>query len=327
MRPYLIALPDWLPGPLSAHPLFSYGLMLGLGIFLAWGLAAGACRIVGYDARRTSGALFWCVAGGLLGARLFWFASDPAAKLSLLKFLDFTSGGLVAYGGYIGGILGGWAYLRIQKHDFWSFADCTAPSLAIGLGFARLGCFLYGCDYGLPVSKSTPAALRFPRWDLAAPSFANKNPPALDTHMRTHGLAADAAHSLPVIPVQLLESLVGFAIFAVLLVLRRRKSFDGQTLLQFLLIYGTWRFLIEFARGDVDRGVGVMGTPFSTSQVIALLLFAGVAQLWAFLRRRGTVFAVLHPAFAAAGPAAAGRAPRTPPKRNSRKRSGRKGRR
>lgn len=301
MRPYVLALPDWLPDALAARPIFSYGVMLGLSFFLGWGITAAAAKAVGYEPKRTSGALLSAIIVSLLAARAAWFLTDANATFSIPRFFNYASGGLVAYGGYIGGLFGAWAYLRLHRLDFWSWVDCIAPAMALGLGIGRIGCILYGCDYGVPADADTPMAVSYPRWDLASiQGFATRNPPALDAHIGHHGHAADAVTSLWVIPVQVYESLFAFALFGALTLLRRRKRFDGQTVLQFLAIYGVWRFFIEFLRGDLDRGVGWFGTPFSTSQLTSVAILVACVGLWRWLSARGTLFAVAFPTQASA---------------------------
>ena len=88
----------------------------------------------------------------------------------------------------------------------------------------------------------------------------------------------------PLHPVQLYESVVCLVLFAVLLWLRRRKRFDGEIILAYTLLYAIARFVLEFFRGDADRGF-VFGGLLSTSQFIAAILGPVAVALW-FVRRR-----------------------------------------
>ena len=76
---------------------------------------------------------------------------------------------------------------------------------------------------------------------------------------------------------KLYESVVGLVLFFVLVRLSRRKRFDGQVILSHTMLYGAARFLLEFFRGDADRGF-VFGGLLSTSQFIVVILMpvAGV---------------------------------------------------
>ena len=89
---------------------------------------------------------------------------------------------------------------------------------------------------------------------------------------------------VPLHPVQLYESIACAVLFVVLLWLRRRKRFDGEVILSYTLLYAVARFVLEFFRGDADRGF-VFGGLLSTSQFIAVLLAPVAIALWMARRR------------------------------------------
>ena len=93
----------------------------------------------------------------------------------------------------------------------------------------------------------------------------------------------------PLIPTQLIEAAANLLIFFFLLWLRKRRSFDGQIIYAYLMSYSVARFVIEFWRDD-PRGQ-VLG--FSTSQFIAVLLFAVGFGLTLYERRK-SARAVAH---------------------------------
>ena len=74
-------------------------------------------------------------------------------------------------------------------------------------------------------------------------------------------------------------------LFVVLLRLKRRKRFDGEVILSYTLLYAVARFILEFFRGDADRGF-VFGGLLSTSQLIAALLAPLAIALWVGRWRR-----------------------------------------
>jgi phosphatidylglycerol:prolipoprotein diacylglycerol transferase len=74
-------------------------------------------------------------------------------------------------------------------------------------------------------------------------------------------------------------------LFVVLLLIRRRKKFDGEVILAYTFLYGVARFILEFFRGDDDRGF-VFGGPLSTSQFIAVILVPVAVVLWVVRRQR-----------------------------------------
>jgi phosphatidylglycerol:prolipoprotein diacylglycerol transferase len=198
----------------------------------------------------------WAIIGALLGAKgllmlrsLGDYAADPAQLWSLL-----TSAGDF-YGGFVGGLVAaGLFFWRHPALRFWQVADLCAPAIALGQAIGRIGCFMAGDDYGSPTS--VPWAVVFTDPDAA----------------RIGG----APLGVPLHPVQLYESVFCFLLFVVLVWLARRRHRDGDIIVAYTVIYAVGRFLLEFVRGDVDRGF-VFGGLLSTSQLIAVLLLVVVA--------------------------------------------------
>jgi len=197
---------------------------------------------------------------GLLGAKLLlvvidlpYYFSDPSRLLSTLR-----SAGVI-YGGLIAGALGIVWYIRRKKMPVWQTLDTMAPFAALGVGLGRLGCLMAGCCYG--IDYDGPLALTFP------------------DHPECR-----AQPGVPLFPVQPLSTLNGIALCVGLIALLRRKRFDGQVFLAYLFLYSLTRGLLEFLRGDVERGTWLGGS-VSTSQLIAI---AGliVTSIWYFRRAR-----------------------------------------
>jgi phosphatidylglycerol:prolipoprotein diacylglycerol transferase len=137
-----------------------------------------------------------------------------------------------------------------------------APGVVIGQAIGRLGCFAAGCCFGKPAS--VPWAVTFT--DVYA--------------ARQVGTPMDTALH----PAQIYESLACFLIFFLLLWLAPRKSFHGQVVLTYAVLYSCFRFAVEFVRGDPDRG-SMFGGLLSTSQLIAILLVLSAALVFPYLRR------------------------------------------
>ncbi len=165
-----------------------------------------------------------------------------------LKALKFWHGGLAYYGGFLFAAPVGLWYARRKQLGVLRIADLTAPTIAFGLFFGRMGCFFNGCCYG--AHTDVPWAVSFPG--------------------RPH-----------VHPTQLYEAAGALAIFAFLyFYLRPRKRAEGEVFAGLLVLYGLLRFGLEFLRAD-DRG-GFAG--LSTSQWIGVPLVA--LGVWLFVRGR-----------------------------------------
>jgi phosphatidylglycerol:prolipoprotein diacylglycerol transferase len=145
-----------------------------------------------------------------------------------------------------------------------------APSLALGVAFGRIGCFLNGCCYG--DRCDLPWALRFPKGSI----------PWWD-HVHQHWITKDAAQSLAVHPTQLYSAFDGFLLVALLSAYYPLRKRDGEVLALLMVTYPITRFLIEMLRDD--DGVFLMG--MTVSQLISVAIFLGGVGLWVWIRLRG----------------------------------------
>jgi phosphatidylglycerol:prolipoprotein diacylglycerol transferase len=193
-----------------------------------------------------------------------------------LDAIRIDKGGMVMYGGLAAVVLGGLWYLRRAKLPVWTIADLGAVCGAIALGIGRIGCVLAGCDYGKPVDPSFPLAVRFPT-HASGGVFLGIHVPPLPPHAPR--LAAEGFRH----PVQVYQSLAGFAAAAVLWALWRRRRFPGQVLAAFLFVKAAYRFALEYLRGDEDRG-WIAG--LSQAQFFGIVVAAAAVVLWAVLARR-----------------------------------------
>jgi len=145
--------------------------------------------------------------------------------------------------------------------DLWKTADAFALGAPLGLFFARLGCYLKGCCWGIPVQENQLF------------------------HGFSYKLIENQYTALH--PVQLYSAAAALAVFVLLLWVRERRI-PGTVLGAFCLLYGTKRFLLEFYRGDT-RGGSLLGF-LSIHQEISLLLVFGsiifLAQRWRRNRAR-----------------------------------------
>lgn len=262
-------------------PLFSYGLMLALSLIVGWYIVLRLCEKDGIDADKAGRMYVWTAACSVAGARLLYVFTNPGTYVNKpWEILALWDGGLVAYGGFIGGFLTAVVASRKRFFDFslLTWADAVVPSLGTGLMITRIGCLMAGCDFGRPVEAGSAAshwAIRFP---LAAAAAASQR--------RIGILPPDALSSLPVHPTQLYESLIGLLLFGLTMLVRRFRRFTGEMFCAFTIGYGVLRFFVEFLRADEERGE-VLG--WSTSQLIGLCTALLAAALWVSLYRRWKV--------------------------------------
>lgn len=289
--------------PWRAIPMHSYGVMLGLSLVLGWNVTLPLAQRLGLARDRAADCYVVTAATAVAGSRVLYVLTnlsefrDPATHaLSLPAMVSLRTGGLVAYGGFLGGLLGSWLYLRSQGFSLRKWADAAVPSLALGLAVTRIGCFLFGCDFGAPLPRSAPSWLAamgtFPRWEdgRGSPAWVQHTldgfrVDAARCVQQFNGdfrdglchLTAHAHASAPVHPTQLYESLISWALLALLAWTWKRRRFDGQALLVATMGYGVARSVIEVLRDDHERGA-LAG--LSTSQWIGLGTAALAALLW-----------------------------------------------
>jgi phosphatidylglycerol:prolipoprotein diacylglycerol transferase len=280
MRPVLFEI------PLVNFPIHSYGVMLGISFLLGWSLCLRLAEKAGIDRVKGSRARFWTLVFSIVGARIMYFIAQPD-RFSLIDLFKIWEGGLVAYGGMIGGTIAAYIALKRFGINFWEFADYASPGIAVGIAVTRIGCFLYGCDFGA-IAKDLPFAVRYPAHPVA--SQPGRLSPAFEHHVSDlRLLPANAPESLPVHPTQLYETLAGLLLLGVtMLVLRRFKKFHGQVFATLVIGYSVLRFIIEALRDDPQRG---QYFGLSTSQNISILTLVFGIGLFFYLPRRQPVSA------------------------------------
>jgi phosphatidylglycerol:prolipoprotein diacylglycerol transferase len=251
MHPILTTLPGWVP-LIGGAAVYSYGSMLGLSFAFGWLIVLTLAARDGISPTSTRRILTAALVGAIVGARLLFVIANPWSLHGPLDIFRLQRGGLVAYGGILGGILSALLACRRNHVSFWVFADHAAPTLALGLVFTRIGCFLNGCCFGR-ISDSW-FSVRFP---AGSPAFLH--------HLRMGLLDTAAPLSLPVLPVQLVASLNGMVGLLLLAWVYRRRRTAGEVLLTFVIWYGATRFLLELLRDDPQRGTILS---LSTSQFV-----------------------------------------------------------
>lgn len=242
-------------GPFTVH---GYGLMIAIGIILAYYTADKRARANGQNSDIVWGLTVCAVVFGLASAKLLYLIMGIKEIISNPRLLLDFSNGFVVYGGIIGGIAAGYIYCRIRKEKFLGYSDLILTSVALAQGFGRIGCFLAGCCYG--IETDGPLSIVFTHSDFAP-------------------------NNVHLFPSQLASSALDFLNFIVLSIILKKKKVDGEATACYLIFYSIGRFFIEFFRGDLIRGsIGIL----STSQFISIFtLLAGIIAFF-FIRKTGS---------------------------------------
>jgi phosphatidylglycerol:prolipoprotein diacylglycerol transferase len=259
--------------------LHSYGLAIAAAFLIAIFIGTRTAARSGEDPDKIRDLCFWLLVSSLVGARLvFLVTSIPEYARMCREANDcwrafrVWEGGLVFYGGFFAALAFTVWYTRRHDMRFWRTADILAPSVALGHFFGRLGCFAAGCCWGAEAhGRALAWAARFPSESLAYQDYAAR------------GALPDFAELTPPLhPVQLYEAFGELALFFALSLLGRRKRWDGQVLVAWLLGYALLRFTVEHWRGDAERKF-VVGS-WSTSQAIAIAAALLAIALWLWRR-------------------------------------------
>jgi phosphatidylglycerol:prolipoprotein diacylglycerol transferase len=246
-------------GPLAVR---WYGLMYLLGFVLFFVLGKYRARqnlLTGWHPRDVDDMLFYGVFGVIFGGRLgyvlfykltYYFAHP-------LEVLAIWQGGMSFHGGFLGVLIALALFARNRQKRWLDVTDFVAPLIPLGLAAGRLGNFVNGELWGRPTDL--PWAIVFPQVD-----------------------------ALPRHPSQLYElGLEGLALFVLLWFYARRRRPLGAVSGLFLIGYGSFRFVAEYAR-EPDSFLGLLALGFTMGQWLSLpMIIGGVGlMLWAYWRAR-----------------------------------------
>jgi len=194
----------------------------------------------------------YIILGLLIGARLgyvlFYNVSYYIHKP--LEVFAIWHGGMSFHGGFIGCIIAGILIAKKFRTDFWQICDLVIVTAPVGLGLGRIGNFINGELYGRVTD--VPWAMDFP-----------------------------AGGGLPRHPSQIYEfALEGVILFTILWILKDRNWRSGILSALFIVLYGLFRFLIEFFR-EPDPQLGLILGPFTMGQALSfLMILFGVGILY-----------------------------------------------
>lgn len=218
MRPVLIQIGD------IAIP--SYGIMLVVSFLFAIIYAKRAAKKADIPPVIIENLAFYLMLGVIIGGRILYVMFHWGQyEHDILGIIRIWEGGMMFFGGFLGGFLAGMIYLKKQKISVLQVADIVAPAIAIGVFFTRIGCFLNGCCFGTP--STLPWAIKFPAHCVAG---------------------ASPVGDLTLHPTQIYTSLFGLALFFFLNNRLNKPHSRGEIFSFYLMFHGAFRFGINFIR-------------------------------------------------------------------------------
>jgi phosphatidylglycerol:prolipoprotein diacylglycerol transferase len=244
-------------GPLAVR---WYGMMYLLGFVGSWFIIRSLARrrSLPLDADGISDLLFYGIVGVILGGRFGYVLFYNSAYYFQHPLASFAiwEGGMSFHGGLLGVVVAAIIFCRRRGLSMLLTGDILVTAAAVGLGLGRIGNFINGELWGRVTDVP---------WGMVFPG----------------------AGPLPRHPSQLYEALLeGVVLFAVLWLLHRRRAAAGIPFFTFFLLYGTFRFIVEFFR-QPDAHLGFLWGGATMGQVLSLpMILLGLVGLY-FCRRQG----------------------------------------
>jgi len=252
--------------------MFPYEIIPGIDlyvVFLALGVMAAIITFSklsdkrGLEAKLHNFVLYTAIAAVLFGygSAVLFQAFYNISEVGRFEITKTT--GATFYGGLIGGAttflaiyFGIGHFLFSDKTNvkrFFFVADCAAPAIAIAHSLGRVGCLMAGCCHG---------AVTDAWYGIYMVNIAKK-----------------------VVPIQLFEALFLLGLFFLFIFRILRKKTYNLSL--YMIIYGVWRFFIEYFRTD-DRGTTIVSSLTPSQLTAVIMIVGGIALIFltAFIKKR-----------------------------------------
>lgn len=229
--------------------IYSYGFMLALSFFIGILLAAKRAEKRGVNPDTIYDLSIILIIAAIVGSRGLYILTHRDHFTGILDVIALWQGGATYYGGMILAVAGAAVFLRIKKISFLKVADICSPSIGSGIFFTRIGCFLSGCCFGKPTECSM--GMVYPDGSPAGNTF----------------------HAIHIHPTQLYSSFYGLVIFLAIILLERKKWFDGFSFGALLILYGLSRFIVDSFRFYEESAHVWKG--LIDNQLISIVLIVG----------------------------------------------------
>lgn len=228
-----------------------YGILMAIGMILGTLIALKEAKRVGIKEDNILDLAIIAIPVGLICARLYYvifnweyYASNPS------QVFNFRGGGMAIHGALIGGVLAGYLFSRYKKINFFKLADTVIIGMPLAQAIGRWGNFINKEAHGGPTNLP---------W----------------------GIMVDGVN---VHPTFLYESIWDFGIFVFLWMFRKKKSYEGQIIVLYAILYSLGRFFIEGLRTD-----SLMIGPLRMAQVISLVGVIGGLIAHIYLSKKSKI--------------------------------------
>ncbi len=228
-----------------------YGILMATGMLAAVIIALKESKRVGINEDDVINIAIIAIPVGLICARIYYvvFNWDYYAG-DIMAMINVRGGGLAIHGGLIGGILAGFLYTKYKKMNFFKTADAVMLGMPLAQAIGRWGNYINGEAHGGPTNLP---------WGIMVDG------------MKVH-------------PTFLYESIWNLCIFVFLLLTSKKKKYEGQIIVSYVVLYSLGRFFIEGLRTD-----SLMFGPLRMAQVVSLIGIIGGLIAHFYLNKKNKV--------------------------------------
>lgn len=244
-------------------------MCVGIAGLVSLALLLALARRRGIDTGTVASVVFWGYLAAVLAGIVVPMTIDAIEHLFATGRFQLRWAGMTSFWGYLAGAVAIALVCRRDRVPLARMADLIAMPMGAALVFARLGCFMAGCDYGKV--SALPWAVRFPAGS-----------PAWRDEIHAGLIPSGRLETLAVHPTQLYEALLGLVIIAVAWAVARRTRVEGRTFLAAAATYAIGRMLIETLRGDIGRGIY---GGLSSGQIFSLLVLLAIGARYLLTKR------------------------------------------
>lgn len=252
--------------------IYWYGIILATGLLMGLLFAFHYAPDFGIDSDRFVDVVFIGTFMAIVCARAYYVAFVPYTYESVWAMLDIRDGGIAMYGSLIGAFLFGGLACKWRKIPVRATFDAVSVGFLIGQGIGRWGNFVnqeaFGTNTDLPWGMISEGTRNYLTWNHAL--------------LASEGVTVDP--NMPVHPTFLYESITCFIGLALVWALMRRRKYDGELFIWYLIWNGANRFWIERLR--TDSLMFSVELNLRTSQVIALTMVGVGLAIDITMRRR-----------------------------------------
>ena len=251
-----------------------YGIIMAASMMAGLWIACLQAKRTGQNKETYMDFAIYGIIFSLIGARLYYVIfSWDAYKDDLLQIFNTRGGGMALYGSVIAGILTAVIYCRVKKYNFFLLADTAVAGLILGQIIGRYGNFFNREAFGEYTNGLFAMRLK----------VSEVNPASITDMMREHMQTIDGVSYIQVHPTFLYESLWNVGVLILILVLIKKKKFNGEIFILYMVGYALGRVWIEGLRTDQLQ---IGSTGIAVSQMLAGVIAVAGTGIWIFVRLR-----------------------------------------